>query len=163
MRTKPFIAVLAFGVILASCASENFTFDGRIDLFSRYIVSPQDALAKSYAVIISEDGKRYNIWPKELEERIRYNETIKNRPIRFTLRPCKEIEGYGIESMDGIAAPLSWELLDSEGAVIKNHYLRKPRWGTWNKSNLDPMADIYMKMPTPLEGRFEPEEDFHAP
>ncbi|MDR1239945.1 MAG: hypothetical protein LBK27_07515 [Treponema sp.] len=155
MRTKPFIAVLAFGVILASCASEIFTFDGRIELQDVYDapptatrpfpVGPTDSRFRGYAVIVSEDGNRYNIWPKELEERIQDNSSIKNHLIRFTVRPQKRTDGYGLVYVDGTVEPLSWEILDSNGEIEKDHYLRKTRWGTWNKLNLDPWGDWIFK------------------
>jgi hypothetical protein len=156
MQIKFIFTLLASTAIFASCASKDLiVFDGKVDIFSPYVVSPKEALSNAYAAIISEDGKRYNIWPKTLEERLRNNQSIKVCSIRFTVRPCGDIGGYGLKSMDGAVAPLSWEILDSKGEVIKNHYLRKSRWKTWNRANLDPWADVLQMMPKPLGNKFQ--------
>ncbi|MDR1239944.1 MAG: hypothetical protein LBK27_07510 [Treponema sp.] len=155
MRTTRFITVLALAIILTSCASENFTFDGRIELQSVYYAPPSaprplpegptDSRFIGYAVIVSEDGKRYNIWPKKLEERIRHNSSITNHLIRFIVRPKKRTDGYGLVYVDGTVEPLSWEILNWDGEIKKDHYLRKTRWGTWNKPNLDTWRDRIFK------------------
>jgi hypothetical protein len=163
MRTKFIFTLLASAAIFASCASKDLiVFNGKVDLQSIYYTPPTDRMPSipgptdsgfnGYAVIISEDGKRYNIWPKTLEERLRNNSSIKKHVIRFTVRPHKKIDGYGLIHVDGTVAPLSWEILDSEGEIAKDHYLRKSRWKIWNKLNLDPQKRWVFEA-VPVDGR----------
>jgi hypothetical protein len=110
--------------LLSSCAAM-----GLVTLDARVRHSPIHPDGPIYAVIVMEDGKRYTIMPKEKEKEIRGISDLREYPIRFTVRFCKEKRGYGFMHVDGTVTPIAWEIIDLHtGKPIKNHKLRKPLW-----------------------------------
>jgi hypothetical protein len=119
-----FFAGVFFLAVLSSCAAMGLvTLDGRVKYRGLYPDGP------GYVVIVTEDGKVYTIMPEEKEKEIRGMFRLRGYPLRFTVRPYKEIFGLWPEHVDGTVTPIAWEIINHRtGEPIKNHELRKPLW-----------------------------------